>query len=281
MRVPKSKRIMCDQRTIIVADSCAGGFAVLRNLLECAENNHFIYLCDGGKNPFGLKNQDEIQDIVVDWLRFAQGVQASVLVVACNTASAAIQPIRKELERAFNIPVISLFDAARMAFCCNSSLIEKKRLVLFGTQYTISSHLLDNEIKKYNPRDIQYIVGTNAERLVARGKMDSIEDIVEVEKELELLNDASIDTIVLACTCFEFLINLIHEIHPKIGIININEHVPDLLPFGNNSSPQRRVKLEDVDFLTTGDVSEWAKNLNAIIRMARYSPVNVRGISIH
>ena len=272
---------MGDRRTILVADSCAGGFAVLRNLLECTENDHFVYLCDGGKNPFGLKSQKEIQDIVVDWLRFAQGIQASVLIVACNTASAAIQPIRKELEKTFNILVISMFEAAKKAFDCNSSFIEKKRLVLFGTKYTISSHLLDEEIKKYNPLDIQYIAGTNAERMVARGKMDSIEDIIAVKKELELLNDTSINTIVLACTCFEFLINLIHEIHPKIGIININEYVPDLLPSGNESCPKRKAKLEDVVFLTTGDVVEWSKNMNTVVRIAKCSPVNVRGISIH
>ena len=143
---------MINNNVILVADSCAGGCAVLRNLIHSVRGGRFVYLCDGEMNPFGLKTQTEIQNIVIDWLYYAHKINASVLVVACNTASVAIHPIRKKLELRFGIPIVSMLDAAQAAFSRNISLIEKKRISLYGTLYTISSHYLDYSLMKYHPQ---------------------------------------------------------------------------------------------------------------------------------
>lgn len=271
---------MNKKKVILIADSCAGGIAVLRNILVDDDDCHFVYLCDGGKNPFGLKSQIELQNIVIDWLHFAQRIHSSALVVACNTASAAIQPVREKLETLFNIPIISMVDAAKTAFNSNNSLIENRRVVLFGTKYTVSSHLLDSSLNEYHPKDIQYIVGTNSERLVARGKLNSQEDLVLAQKELEMLKDSSINTIILACTCFEFLSDIIYAMHPGIDVININEYVASLIPHVDKYH-YGKAHVKDLEFLTTGNLKEWTRNINVITRIAMHTVVDVRGISIH
>ena len=270
------------RQTVLVADSCAGGTATLRSLLEKCPECDFVYLCDGEMNPFGVKPRDVIVGIVRDWLRFATVIGARVLVIACNTASAAVADCRRALEKEFSITIVTMLDAAENAFRRHQAVLRGGDVALFGTRFTVESHVYDPLLADYAPRTVHPVPGTRSERVVARNLFGSREDMLQVERELAILRDGDVRCIVLVCTCFEFLVPVILSISPGIFVINLNDFLAHSLPerMMRSSDAAGRRDIRDVRFLTTGDPAEWSENMNAVIRLAYGIPVEVEKVEI-
>ena len=269
-------------KKILVADSCAGGSATLCNIICQFPDSDITYLCDGEKNPFGLKSKQEIQDIVIDWLYYAKHINAKLLVIACNTASIAVHELRDILAKRFDINIVTMLDAAQTALALNTEHIFNKRVALFGTNFTINSQVLSAEISKFSPSTIIQIVGTSAERYVARNLFNIKSETDIVYHELMPLKDNKADTIVLACTCFEFVRDIIEQIRNNINIININDYIcmsvdPKIVQY----SKCRPTDAANIHFVTTGNLDVWSVNLNVITSIVFKNNVKVEKVYIH
>lgn len=278
----KRRKSNPDFNKILVADSCAGGSATLCNIISHFPNSDITYLCDGEKNPFGLKSKKEIQDIVIDWLYYAKYINAKLLVIACNTASIAVYELRDVLAKRFDIHIVTMLDAARIAFALNAEQIFNRRVAIFGTNFTINSQVLSTEISKLTPSTIIQIVGTSTERYVARNLFNIESETNAVYRELMPLKENNADTIVLACTCFEFVQDIIKQIQNDIDVININDYICTSIDSRIVQCPRLiPTDAANIHFVTSGDLDVWSANLNAITSIMFKNNVEVKKVYIH
>lgn len=202
----KSKRIL-------IADSCTGGLSILELISKWAGNNELLYLADYEKNPFGLKEKKEIVDIVESWLKCftKEPYNIDVLVIACNTASIAVDSSILKLSRVYRIPIISMVTGMRLCLHQNERLLKNKNVAIMATRYSIFSKKYFNLVKKYNPNKLVNIVGTKCEHYVASGEYRKKYAKEEIKNELHPYSQDRSDTVILGCTNFKFLKKLIKE----------------------------------------------------------------------
>lgn len=262
---------------ILVADSCAGGIAVLKHLTTCFPKASFTFLADGQKNPFGIKSKKEIIDIVEDWLKYANTNNFDLLVVACNTASISIADEISRLEEKYNISIITMIDSLVNACEVNLSLINNKNVMLFGTKFTVSSDVYVNIIEKYTLKNIYRLPGTESEKMVAKGLLGDEVQEKKVCGEIGLFENHNIDTVILACTCFEFVKRIIEKIYKNIHFINLNE---TLLLTDNVNCSLMHYNLDNIAFATTGELEEWRVNINIIANKVFGQDVKIKKINI-
>jgi len=267
-----------EKNKILVADSCAGGVAVLKHLVESFPNAIFTFLADGEKNPFGVKSEKEIINIVEDWLKYAVENSFDILIIACNTASISIVNEISELKNKYKIPIVTMIDALVDACKSNFKLIENNNVALFGTKFTVSSDEYVSIIEKYYPSRIFKLSGTESEKMVANGLFEDEAQQQKVNDEIALLKNFYIDTFILACTCFEFVKELILRHYKNVQFLNLNEMLIDSNDGSSNSLDS--YKFENIEFVTTGEIEEWTSNINIIVSKVFKKQAKIKKIKI-
>jgi glutamate racemase len=186
-----------------IFDSGVGGLTVARAILDQLPNESTLYIGDTARGPYGPRPLAEVRDFSLETLDFlvAQGVKA--LVIACNTASAAM--LRDARER-YSIPVIEVIQpAVRRAVAATRS----GRVGVIGTRATIDSKAYLDAFAAAPQLKIESIACPLFVEFVERGETSG-EAITKVAREyLKPMIDADIDTLVLGCTHYPLLTGVI------------------------------------------------------------------------
>lgn len=125
-----------------VFDSGFGGLTVLKALLEHLPQADYSYFGDTARLPYGSKSAETVARYAVEAARFLEKRDATLLVVACNTATALALT---QIESAVGIPVLGVIEpgAERAA-----RLSKSQRAVVVGTEATVSSHAYKAALSK-------------------------------------------------------------------------------------------------------------------------------------
>ena len=186
-----------------IFDSGVGGLTVARAILDQLPNESTIYIGDTARGPYGPRPLAEVRDFALETLDFLvdQGVKA--LVIACNTASAAM--LRDARER-YSIPVIEVIQpAVRRAVAATRS----GRIGVIGTRATIDSKAYLDAFAAAPQLTIESIACPLFVEFVERGETSG-ESITKVAREyLAPMIEANIDTLVLGCTHYPLLTGVI------------------------------------------------------------------------
>jgi glutamate racemase len=186
-----------------IFDSGVGGLTVARAILDQLPNESTLYIGDTARGPYGPRPLAEVRDFALETLDFLveQGVKA--LVIACNTASAAM--LRDARER-YSIPVIEVIQpAVRRAVAATRS----GRVGVIGTRATIESRAYLDAFAAAPQLTIESIACPLFVEFVERGETSG-EVITKVAREyLKPMIDADIDTLVLGCTHYPLLTGVI------------------------------------------------------------------------
>ena len=186
-----------------IFDSGVGGLTVARAILDQLPNESTLYIGDTARGPYGPRPLAEVRDFSLETLDFlvAQGVKA--LVIACNTASAAM--LRDARER-YSIPVIEVIQpAVRRAVAATRS----GRVGVIGTRATIDSKAYLDAFAAAPQLKIESIACPLFVEFDERGETSG-EAITKVAREyLKPMIDADIDTLVLGCTHYPLLTGVI------------------------------------------------------------------------
>ena len=186
-----------------IFDSGVGGLTVARAILDQLPNESTVYIGDTARGPYGPRPLAEVRDFALETLDFLveQGVKA--LVIACNTASAAM--LRDARER-YSIPVIEVIQpAVRRAVAATRS----GRVGVIGTRATIESRAYLDAFAAAPQLAIESIACPLFVEYVERGETSG-EAITKVAREyLKPMIDADIDTLVLGCTHYPLLTGVI------------------------------------------------------------------------
>lgn len=197
---------MSDNKNIQIGvfDSGLGGLTVLKHFLKKLPQYDYLYLGDTARLPYGGHSKDVIYkytEAAVDFL-FSKGCQ--LIILACNTASAqALHRLQQEYlpnkypDRRILGVIIPLAE----------KVADRKKVGVIGTRATISSNVYLQEIKKLNPKTKVYqnsaplLVPLIEEGLAGNYLTNKV-----FKKYLRPLKQEKINTLILACTHYPFLL---------------------------------------------------------------------------
>ncbi len=193
-------------RPIGVFDSGIGGLTVVKELTKLLPNEKIIYFGDTARVPYGNKSKETIIHYSLQIAYFLLKKKIKMLVVACNSASSVSLPT---LKRHFHIPIIGVIEpGSRSAIDVSSS----KNVGVIGTLGTVSSNSYKKALKRIEPRvKVSQQSCSLFVPLAEDGWQDSniAQDISN--EYLKIFNAKKIDTLILGCTHYPILKNIIQK----------------------------------------------------------------------
>lgn len=189
-----------DTRPIGMMDSGVGGLSILREVRRQLPNEDILYFADQGHVPYGPRLREEIGDFVAGITRFFLEHQAKVMVIACNSASAASLHESRELFP--EVPFVGMEPAVKPA-------AENTRSGVIGviaTQATNQGELFASVIDRFaNGVEVVTQACPDLVSLVEAGELSGEQALRTAEAYLSPMLDMGIDQLVLGCTHFPFL----------------------------------------------------------------------------
>ncbi len=204
-----------------VFDSGVGGLSVLRALQRAAPHVPLLYLADSAHAPYGERGEEYVlarSNRIASHL-VAQG--AAGLVLACNTATAiAVRTLR---ERWPALPVIGVEPGLKPA----AAATRNGRIGVLATTGTLSSDRY-RQLLHAQPASVQVVPHAcpGLARLIEQGNLEAPALVHAIEQHCAALREAQVDTVVLGCTHYAFVHELIQAaMGPQVQIIDTAEAV--------------------------------------------------------
>ena len=192
-----------------IFDSGLGGLTVVKAIMEQLPEYDIVYFGDTARTPYGTKSRDTVIGYSIENTEFLIKMGAKIIIIACNTASSFAT---KPLSEAYNLPV---FEVITPAIEKALTTTRKNRIGVIGTRATISSDIYTQKIQAQRP---DAHVFSNAcpllVPLVEEGWLAKPETRMIVKKYLYPLKGKQIDTLILGCTHYPLLKDIIQK---KIG----------------------------------------------------------------
>ncbi len=252
-----------------IFDSGVGGLTVLRAVRQRLPREGVIYLGDTARVPYGTKSRATIERYAIEDAAFLIEKGVKMIVVACNTASAMA---RESLRQAFDVPFLTVLGpGARAAARATRS----GRIGVIATEATIESGAYERAIREACENGSVEIFSRACPLfvpLVEEGETDSKVARLVAEQYLASLREQQIDTLVLGCTHYPLLKNVIAEtMGDGIKLIDSAEAVAE----------ETALILEQAGCLDTGDepgeshfyVTDAAKRFHRIAERILGSPL--------
>lgn len=202
--------------TIGVFDSGVGGLSVLRAIRALLPQHPVIYLADQAHVPYGPRALEEVRGFAEAIARFLLGQGARVIVVACNTASAAaLYHLRATFPE---VPFVGMEPAVKPA----AEQTQTGRVGVLATPATFQGALYASVVERFasHVRLYQDTCPGLVEAIEA-GDLDGETPRRILERALQPMLAGGIDTVVLGCTHYPFVIPLIQSIAgPGVRVID-------------------------------------------------------------
>lgn len=242
---------MADNRPIGVFDSGLGGLTVLKELEKELPNESFVYFGDTGRVPYGTKSNETIRQYALQDEKFLLSKNVKYIIAACGTVSAVASDTAKELPVKF-MGVVE--NAAKDAV----NKTKNNKIGVIGTAATINNKAYEKYISKHLPQaEVISVACPLFVPLVESGWI-SRDDIVvrnTAERYLAPIKEKGVDTLILGCTHYPILSEIIEEIMGKdVTLINagvstakaVKEELKSLNILNeNNDESQRELYVSD------------------------------------
>lgn len=189
-----------DSRPIGVFDSGVGGLTVLREILKLVPDENIIYFGDTARVPYGPRDLEQVRSFVFKITEFLSQKEVKLMVIACNTSTAAALG---QLNSRYGIPIIGVIEpGARTAV----KTTVNRRVGVIATQGTVNSGAyqqaicqIDENIEVYSaaaPRLVEYV-----EQGILSG--DKLNEAICGYIQPLLAKD--IDVLIMGCTHFPLI----------------------------------------------------------------------------
>lgn len=186
-----------------IFDSGVGGLTVARAILDQLPGEPILYVADTARNPYGPRPIAQVREYALQVLDHLVGQGVKMLVIACNSASAAV--LRDARER-YDVPVIEVIHpAVRHA----ARTTTNGRVGLIATQATVVSRSYEDAFAAAPHVTLTSVACPRFVEFVERGITMS-DELVDVAREyLRPILDADCDTLILGCTHYPLLTGVI------------------------------------------------------------------------
>jgi glutamate racemase len=210
-----------NHKAIGVIDSGVGGLTVVKELSRRLPHESIIYFGDTAHMPYGPRSYEEVRGFVFEILEFLRHQEIKIVVVACNSATAAgLTYYQKVCE----LPVLGVIEPGVRAALAQS---RNRRIGVIGTVGTINSAEYEKALRRNNG-DLHIV--SKACPLFVLLVENNLVDAPEAKKVaceyLDPLIAENIDALIMGCTHYPLMSNLIQEVvGPTIRLINSAEEI--------------------------------------------------------
>jgi glutamate racemase len=202
-----------------VLDSGVGGLTVASEIFRTLPNERIVYFGDTARMPYGPRPHEQVRSFVRQIIRFLETQDVKVIVVACNSATAAGLSYYQE---EFTLPVIGVIEPGVRAAIRHT---KSKRVGVIGTAGTIASRAyeealgrLDSGIKVFSQACPLFVL------LVENELTDTPEALRVAEEYLRPMRQAGVDTLILGCTHYPLLTGVLAKVlGPEVRLISSAE----------------------------------------------------------
>ena len=257
-------------RPIGMFDSGFGGLTVARAVIDLLSSEDLIYIGDTARYPYGPKPASEVRSYAIELATsLVRDFNAKLIVVACNTAASVAL---SELRSLLSVPVIGVVEPGARALV---EATTNNRVAVIGTVGTISSGAYESAVANAS-RDVSREVSLTATacpgfvEFVERNETSGRAVTELAEKLLAPIRNADVDTLLLGCTHYPYLSEVIGRVMGSgVRLINSADAtasvVRDVLAENNISrsvgsgaqSSSRHSGLHE--FYSSGDVQQFAE----------------------
>jgi len=257
-------------RPIGMFDSGFGGLTVARAVIDLLSSENLIYIGDTARYPYGPKPASEVRSYAIELATsLVRDFNAKLIVVACNTAASVAL---SELRSLLSVPVIGVVEPGARALV---EATTNNRVGVIGTVGTISSGAYESAVANAS-RDVSREVFLTATacpgfvEFVERNETSGRAVTELAEKLLGPIRNADVDTLLLGCTHYPYLSEVIGRVMGSgVRLINSADAtasvVRDVLAENNISrsvgsgaqSSSRHSGLHE--FYSSGDVQQFAE----------------------
>jgi glutamate racemase len=247
--------------SIGVFDSGVGGLSVLREITSLLPHEDILYFADSAHCPYGLRPIAEVRALSIASISFLVEQGAKLVVVACNTASAAAL---HHLRASFDVPIVGMEPAIKPA----AEHTRARKIGVLATQVTFQGELFARLVERFA---VGVDVYTQAPGLVERieaGQLDDPQTEDLIRRCLAPMLDAGIDTLVLGCTHYPFVRGSIERVvGPDVEIIDpapavARQTARILAREGLSNDPHRQGR---VTFYTSGEAATMAAQIERLL----------------
>lgn len=196
---------------------------MVRALRRRLPRESIIYFGDTARVPYGTKSVQTVTHFSQQIVDFLHQRKVKMIVIACNTASAVALPTLRTTDR---IPILGVIDpGAKTA----AELTDSNHIGVIGTTATINSHAYSNALKAINAKfTVMPVACPLFVPLVEEGWTDGPIAKMVSEEYLKPLWDERVDTVILGCTHYPILRNIIRSALPgKVRLVDSAEAVSE------------------------------------------------------
>ena len=198
-----------DKRPIGVFDSGLGGLTTVKELMHALPNEDIVYFGDTGRVPYGSRGRDTLQKYARQDIRFLLSHDVKMVIAACGTVSSVLT---SEMVGEVPVPFTGVLRPTAQAAVAASP---SGRIGVIGTTATIRSKSYGRVIRSIRPEAT--VIGKACPLfvpLVEAGWIESDNEITRkiVEKYLLPLKSEEIDTLILGCTHYPLLYDMINDL---------------------------------------------------------------------
>ncbi len=237
-----------------------GGLSVLRAIRQLLPEQACLYFADQGHVPYGPRPMEEVRQFSEAITRFLLERGSKLIVVACNAASAAALHYLREVFP--DIPFVGMEPAVKPAAEATLSGV----VGVLATPATFQGALYASVVERF-AANVILLQDTcpGLVRQIELGRLDGPETRLILERALKPMLEQGIDTVVLGCTHYPFVIPLIKKIAgPGVRVIDpapaVARQVQRLLG-QETQAAQWSDPGELLQFFTSGDPENFARLL--------------------
>jgi glutamate racemase len=244
------------ERPIGVFDSGVGGLTVLHELLVQLPHEDFLYLGDTARFPYGERTPQELARFSAEIAEELLRRRTKLLVVACNSATAAALPSlrRRMLETTLGVEVLGVVrPEAALAVAATRT----GRIGLLGTPTTVASGAYEQAVQAVDPHvTVCAVACPGLAAIIQAGEQFDESAVQTVREACAPLREAEVDTVILGCTHYPLISPMLQRmLGPQVQLVSSGaalarqvEHALSARSLGNPSAVEG-----DYRFLCTGD----------------------------
>lgn len=239
-------------------DSGVGGLSVIKEVMKVLPHEQLYFIGDTARNPYGSRPLDEVRNFSRQLANFLQTKKIKLLVLACNTATAAALDV---LQNELDIPVIGVIEPG------SKSAVETTKnntIGVIGTNGTIHSEEYSKKLKQLNhSTEVKSVACQPFVKIVEEDHLSPNEITKIVENSLKAFNHVDLDTLILGCTHFPLIESYIRDyfdeqvtlINPGVETARLIKQtlIKEDLMTEEDNQPKEHI------FYTTGSVEKFEK----------------------
>lgn len=201
-------------------DSGVGGLTVVKEIFKQLPGENIVYFGDTAHFPYGQRPQAQVRSFVYEVIDFLKTQEVKMIIIACNSATAAGLHF---YEKKVNVPLLGVIEpGVRVAL----QHTRNNKIGVIGTTGTIKSGAYQEVFKRLSSSNVQLFCQPCPlfVLIVENALVDSPEAKRVAEEYLQPLKEAGIDTLILGCTHYPLMMEVIRQVMgPDVKLISSAE----------------------------------------------------------